>query len=173
MNKVMNPVFDIIDSLNQMQSVKGIEEELLFYLNSKTDTNMVEENKERRLKEICFKGVSFSFEPGLKVISDLSFCFDQGKKYAIVGESGSGKTTLLKLIEGELNGYEGTVYYNDESEKWKWQELKRVFSVINQEIYLFEGTIKENILFDKILDDKSLDKIVNDVKLKETLQKKR
>lgn len=172
MNKVMNPVFDIIDSLNQMQSVKGIEEELLFYLNSKTDTNMVEENKERRLKEICFKGVSFSFEPGLKVISDLSFCFEQGKKYAIVGESGSGKTTLLKLIERELNGYEGTVYYNDESEKWKWQELKRVFSVINQEIYLFEGTIKENILFDKILDDKSLDKIVNDVKLKETLQKK-
>ena len=44
LSKVMNPVFDIIDSLNQMQSVKGIEEELLFYLNRKTDTNMVEEN---------------------------------------------------------------------------------------------------------------------------------
>jgi len=172
MNKVMNPIFDIIDSLNQIQSVKGIEEELLLYLNSKNSKNVVEEDKERRLKKVRFKGVSFGYEPGLKVVSDLSFCFEKGKKYAIVGESGSGKTTLLKLIAGELNGYDGSIYYNDENEKWEWQELKRVLSVINQEIYLFEGTIKENILFDKSLEDKSLEKIIHDVKLKETLQKK-
>lgn len=172
MNKVMNPIFDIIDSLNQIQSVKGIEEELLLCLNSKNSKNVVEEDKEKRLKKVRFKGVSFGYEPGLKVISDLSFCFEKGKKYAIVGESGSGKTTLLKLIAGELNGYDGSIYYNDENEKWEWQELKRVLSVINQEIYLFEGTIKENILFDKSLEDKRLEKIINDVKLKETLQKK-
>ncbi len=172
MNKVMNPIFDIIDSLNQIQSVKGIEEELLLCLNSKNSKNVVEEDKEKRLKKVRFKGVSFGYEPGLKVVSDLSFCFEKGKKYAIVGESGSGKTTLLKLITGELNGYDGLIYYNDENEKWEWQELKRVLSVINQEIYLFEGTIKENILFDKSLEDKSLEKIIHDVKLKETLQKK-
>jgi len=172
MNKVMNPIFDIIDSLNQIQSVKGIEEELLLYLNSKNSKNVVEEDKERRLKKVHFKGVSFGYEPGLKVVSDLSFCFEKGKKYAIVGESGSGKTTLLKLIAGELNGYDGSIYYNDENEKWEWQELKKVLSVINQEIYLFEGTIKENILFDKSLEDKRLEKIIHDVKLKETLQKK-
>ncbi len=173
MNKVMNPIFDIIDSLNQIQSVKGIEEELLLCLNSKNSKNVVEEDKEKRLKKVRFKGVSFGYEPGLKVVSDLSFCFEKGKKYAIVGESGSGKTTLLKLITGELNGYDGLIYYNDENEKWEWQELKRVLSVINQEIYLFEGTIKENILFDKSLEDKRLEKIIHDVKLKETLQKKR
>lgn len=172
MNKVMNPIFDIIDSLNQIQSVKGIEEELLLCLNSKNSKNVVEEDKEKRLKKVRFKGVSFGYEPGLKVVSDLSFCFEKGKKYAIVGESGSGKTTLLKLITGELNGYDGLIYYNDENEKWEWQELKRVLSVINQEIYLFEGTIKENILFDKSLEDKHLEKIIHDVKLKETLQKK-
>lgn len=173
MNKVMNPIFDIIDSLNQMQSVKGIQGELLSYLNNKEIQKDVElGEKERRLEEVRFENVSFAYDSGSNAIMNLSFCFERGKKYAIVGESGSGKTTLLKLMGGELENYNGIIWYNDDNKKWNWQDLKKVLSIINQEIYLFEGTIRENILFDKIVDDASLEKIIKDVKLKETLEKK-
>lgn len=172
MNKVMNPIFDIIDSLNQMQSVKGIQDELLSYLNKEIQKDVEIKEKERRLEEIRFENVSFAYVPDLNAIMNFSFCFERGKKYAIVGESGSGKTTLLKLMGGELDDYDGTIWYNADNKKWGWQDLKKVLSIINQETYLFEGTIRENILFDKILDETRLEKIIKDVKLKETLEKK-
>lgn len=172
MNKVMNPVFDIIDSLNQMQSVKGIERELLSYLNKENREEVREAEPEKRLESICFKQVAFSYTPGINAVSDVSVCFEQGKKYAVVGESGSGKTTLLKLIGGELEGNTGKICYNNGEEEWGRKERRKALSVINQEVYLFEGTIRENIVFDHTLEGGTLEKIAEDVKLQETLEKK-
>lgn len=172
MNKVMNPVFDIIDSLNQMQSVRGIEKEVLSYLSEENSEKMQETKTTGKLETIRFKQVSFSYTQGNNAVSDVSFCFEQGKKYAVVGESGSGKTTLLKLIEGELEGDTGEIFYNDGKEEWSKREKRKAFSVINQEVYLFEGTIRENIVFDDVLEEKTLEKITEDVKLQETLEKK-
>lgn len=172
MNKVMNPVFDIIDSLNQMQSVRGIEKEVLSYLSEENSEKMQETKTTGKLETIRFKQVSFSYTQGNNAVSDVSFCFEQGKKYAVVGESGSGKTTLLKLIEGELERNTGEICYNIGEEEWTREEKRKVFSVINQEVYLFEGTIRENIVFDDTLDEKVLEKITEDVKLQETLEKK-
>jgi len=171
MNKVMNPVFDIIDSLNQMQSVKGIEKELLSYLDEENREEMPETETKKKLENICFKQVSFAYTSGINAVSDVSVCFQKGKKYAVVGESGSGKTTLLKLLEGELEGNSGKICYNGD-EKWGRKERRRALSVINQEVYLFEGTIRENIVFDNTMEERALQKITEDVKLQETLEKK-
>lgn len=172
MNKVMNPVFDIIDSLNQMQSVKGIEKELLSYLDKENSEEVLETEVKKNLENISFERVSYSYVPGAEVVSDVSVCFEKGKKYAIVGESGSGKTTLLKLIEGELDNSAGKISYNRADEKWSRKERRRAFCVIDQEVYLFEGTIRDNIVFDNTPEEKTLEKIVEDVKLQETLDKK-
>lgn len=172
MNKVMNPVFDIIDSLNQMQSVGGVEKELLSYLRKEKSGELQETKTKKRLENIYFKQVSFSYTPGIRAVSDVSFCFEKGKKYAVVGESGSGKTTLLKLLAGELEGNQGEICYNNGDEKWGRKERRKVLSIMDQEVYLFEGTIKENIVFDNTPEEQVLEKITEDVKLQETLDKK-
>lgn len=170
MNKVMNPVFDMIDSINQMQSVRGVEKELLSYLKKEKGGELQETKK--KLENICFKQVSFSYMPEIRAVSDVSFCFEKGKKYAIVGESGSGKTTFLKLIAGELEENQGKICYNNGEEKWGSRERRKALSIMEQEVYLFEGTIKENIVFDNTPEEQVLEKITKDVKLQETLEKK-
>lgn len=172
MNKVMNPVFDIIDSLNHMQSVKGIENELLSYLNKEKSEESQAIEAEKKPENIRFEHVSFSYTPGIEAVSDISVCFEKGKKYAIVGESGSGKTTLLKLIKGEIDSYTGKILCNNADENWGWKERRRAISVIDQEVYLFEGTIRDNIVFGNVLEEKVLEKITEEVKLQETLEKK-
>ncbi len=57
--------------------------------------------------------VSFSYEEGKKVLSDINIRFERGKRYAVVGASGSGKSTLLQLLLGYDRGYEGKIFLDE------------------------------------------------------------
>ncbi|MFD0704437.1 ATP-binding cassette domain-containing protein [Alloscardovia venturai] len=70
--------------------------------------------------------------------------FEFGKKYAIVGESGSGKSTLLKILLGEIENYNGKVFVGSQ-EKLPVQNLFNAVSYVNQETFLFNDTVKNNI----------------------------
>lgn len=91
MNKVMNPVFDIIDSLNQMQSVRGIEKEVLSYLSEENSEKMQETKTTGKLETIRFKQVSFSYTQGNNAVSDVSFCFEQGKNMRLWEKAAVGR----------------------------------------------------------------------------------
>ncbi|MFR5525207.1 MAG: ATP-binding cassette domain-containing protein [[Clostridium] innocuum] len=57
--------------------------------------------------------MSFSYEEGKKVLSDINIRFEKGKRYAVVGASGSGKSTLLQLLLGYDRGYEGKIFLDE------------------------------------------------------------
>ena len=100
-----------------------------------------------RLKDkISFKNVAFSYGNG-DIFSDLSFDINKGKINTLVGESGTGKTTVADLICGLLEPNKGNIYIDNlklSSDNYKsW--LKKI-SYVTQENYLFDLTLKENIL---------------------------
>lgn len=95
---------------------------------------------------IRFQGVSFSYEEGKDVLKDVDLEFEAGKSYAVVGASGSGKSTLLNLLQGHFDGYEGRITMDGkELRDVDTDSIFDVVSVIQQNVFIFDDTIRRNI----------------------------
>lgn len=95
---------------------------------------------------IRFEQVSFSYEEGKEVLRNVDLEFEAGKSYAIVGASGSGKSTLLNLIQGHFDGYAGRVTMGGKELKdVDTDSIFDVVSVIQQNVFIFDDTIRRNI----------------------------
>lgn len=79
-------------------------------------------------------------------LKDISLYLEKGKKYVIVGESGSGKSTLVKLLLGYYNNFNGQIWFDDICLKKVNPEcLCQMFSVMHQNVFLFDDTIFNNL----------------------------
>ena len=90
--------------------------------------------------------VSFCYDEKKPILKDASFRFEKGKKYALTGSSGCGKSTLLKLLLGWLPDYIGTISFDDvDIHTVTPAQLQQQMSYIEQNVFLFNTTIRENI----------------------------
>ena len=98
--------------------------------------------------EINFHDVSFSYEAGKQVLHNINFQVPAGSVTALVGSSGSGKSTIAGLSATFLNPKSGTITIdNQDMSKVKLSSYRKNLGVVLQDEFLFEGTIRENILF--------------------------
>ncbi|APZ47872.1 ABC transporter permease [Polaribacter reichenbachii] len=98
--------------------------------------------------EINFDDVSFSYEEGKQVLHNINFQVPAGSVTALVGSSGSGKSTIAGLSATFLNPKSGTITIdNQDMSKVKLSSYRKNLGVVLQDEFLFEGTIRENILF--------------------------
>ena len=113
--------------------------------------------------EIIFDNVSFAYEEGKTVLKDISFTAKPGTVTALVGTSGSGKTTIAGIAASFLTPEIGkvTIDGNDMS-KVTLNSYRSNLGVVLQDDFLFEGTIKENILFPR--PDASEERLLSAVK---------
>jgi ABC-type multidrug transport system fused ATPase/permease subunit len=115
----------------------------------------IEDNPEERTVsldnfkgDIQFKDVSFGYEEGKEVLHNISFDAPSGSVTALVGTSGSGKTTIASLAASFLTPDEGQVLLDGQDlSKVKLSSYRARLGVVLQDDFLFEGTIRENILF--------------------------
>lgn len=97
-----------------------------------------------------FSHVSFAYEEPKRILKDISFRLEAGKSIAIVGPSGSGKSTIINLIPRLYDVSEGSVTFDGiDVRKLDLQFLRSQVGVVSQETYLFNGTIRENLLYAK------------------------
>ncbi|WP_271406856.1 ABC transporter ATP-binding protein [Tenacibaculum soleae] len=97
---------------------------------------------------IKFDDVSFSYEEGKQVLNNISFEVPKGTVTALVGSSGSGKSTIAGLSATFLNPKSGVITIdNQDVSKIKLSSYRKNLGVVLQDEFLFEGTIRENILF--------------------------
>lgn len=111
----------------------------------------------RTLKSsIALKDISFAYEEEKNILKHITVSFDKGKSYAIVGGSGCGKSTLLQLILGYFNNYSGKVMIDDtELREINLDSFYDVVSIIQQNVFLFDSSIKNNItMFKEFPEDK-------------------
>ncbi len=101
--------------------------------------------------DIEFKNVSFEYpDDKNRVFKDLNFSIKQGEKIAFVGPSGGGKTTLCNLIPRFYDVTEGEIYLDGKNIKnYTLKSLRKSIGMVQQDVYLFSGTVYENIAYGK------------------------
>lgn len=115
---------------------------------------------------LVFKNVSFHYPNGKEVLHSINFKLEQGKRYAFVGPTGGGKTTNASLMSRLYDPTEGTVFLDGKDlRSYSREELSRKIGFILQESFLFNGTVRDNILYGH-----ETYKILENEKLKEILQ---
>ena len=98
--------------------------------------------------DLVFKDVSFSYEEGKEVLHNINFRVPSGSVTALVGSSGSGKSTIAGLSATFLNPTAGKITIdNQDMSKVKLSSYRKHLGVVLQDEFLFEGSIRENILF--------------------------
>jgi ABC-type multidrug transport system fused ATPase/permease subunit len=147
------PVF-----LKLAESYGSLNEQIPAHQNFRKRLNEFKNNKEKigKIKYISnstieFKNVSYKYPNTKKnIISNLYLKIEPKKSYAFIGKSGSGKTTIIDMIVGLLRPTVGSIYYGKTNQKdLDVISLREEISYISQNISLFDGTIKENILMGK------------------------
>ena len=100
--------------------------------------------------EVEFRNVRFHYDPEREILKNISFRLEQGKCIAIVGPSGSGKSTLINLIPRLYDVIDGSVLFDGEDvRRLDLGFLREHIGIVSQETYLFNGTIRENLLYAK------------------------
>ena len=115
--------------------------------------------------EIAIKNLSFQYEER-KIIDDLSLFIKRGQKIAFVGESGSGKSTVIKILLGLLKYNQGEICLGDM--KLSGICLNNLYdkvSYISQDVPVFDGTIKENLVFEKNVSEEQMLDALSEVQL--------
>ena len=106
---------------------------------------------------IRMEHVSFSYEPGREVLHDVSTTFEAGKAYAVVGGSGSGKSTLLNLLMA-AGDYQGSIRLDGtELRDVLPESLHAVMSVIQQNVFVFNASIRDNVTMFRAFPQDALD----------------
>lgn len=104
----------------------------------------------RATGEVEFKNVGFYYEEDRQILKDINFTLEHGKCIAIVGPSGSGKSTLINLIPRLWDTTSGTVTFdNIDVRDLDLGYLRANIGIVSQETYLFNGTIRQNLLYAK------------------------
>ncbi len=107
-----------------------------------------------------------------EIIKNISFQINKGNSYALIGESGAGKSSIIKLITGLLKPSSGQIFYgthllNDVDLNCIYDQIY----YISQETSIFDGTLRENIIFNKKISDEEVKKVLKLVKLEQFLSK--
>lgn len=132
------------------------------------ENQLIEFNRNIELKNICFE-----FEKGKEVLKNINLNIFKGEKVAFVGESGSGKTTLVDLITGLYKPKNGDVYLDDiKLEDKNIGYWRQSIGYIPQEVYLFDGTIADNVVFNREYNEKKLIESLKKARIWEFLKKK-
>ena len=101
-------------------------------------------------QDITYEHVSFAYSPEVQILKDVNFTVPGGQMYAIVGPSGSGKSTVVNLIPRIYDVGSGAVRIGAiDVRDFDLSYLRENIGVVTQETYLFNGTIKENLLYAK------------------------
>lgn len=152
-NMLLNTVKKIVDYMEQFQrGMTGIER-FIEIMDVKND--IVDKENAKVLTDVSgdieFENVSFAYpDSDAKVLDDISFSINKGENIAIVGSSGVGKTTISNLIPRFYEVSEGEILIDGtDIRDIKQKSLRDNIGIVQQEVYLFSGTIYENIVYGK------------------------
>ena len=144
----------------------------LTLLDEKDDQNLLEGKRTSSLHgDLILENVSFSYGKR-NVIENLNLTIPQKSSVALVGQTGSGKSTIIKMIMGLLKYEKGHVKIgNDELKDLSLDSYYDHVSYVSQEAPIFDGTLRENLVFDKQVDDEKIIEVLRLVHLEKFYEK--
>jgi len=145
MNNIANPIVEISNGLNVLKSVKLLKYKIIDIIQPKT-ANKHNIHKNNFENDIKLNDISFCYLDNKYALKNISLTIEKGKKYVLVGTSGSGKSTLVKLLTNYYQNYQGEILIDGINNKdIDTEDLYNLISVIHQNVFIFDGSIKDNI----------------------------
>ena len=147
----INPINQLIMFMEQFESASAGFSRFIALLDEEEET-IHNGSKECPVLEgdIRFDHVSFHYEGSDEVLDDVSFHLEKGKTLALVGPSGGGKTTICHLIPRFYFLEKGHIYIDSiDIGEYTLNSLREKIGIVQQDVFLFGGTIKQNILYGK------------------------
>lgn len=165
---ILGPIQSIISHYTTIKSSKKIKEKIISLTNPVKPFN--ENNNKQKIsrfnESIEIKNLNFGYNDSNLVIKDFSYVFQKNKKYLIIGESGCGKSTILKILLGYYTSYSGEILIDGVDYKTlDMSSINSVISLIDQNTYLFEKSIEENIKLNMKLDSKRYERLLKESKV--------
>ncbi|MCI5839766.1 MAG: ABC transporter ATP-binding protein [Peptoniphilaceae bacterium] len=158
-NNLVSPMSNISEYIAIINSTKALRNKHDKIMNYKEVENGIEKNNFE--KSVKFNNVSFSYTDE-RYMENLNIEFLKNKKYAIIGLSGSGKSTILNLLSKRIKVLSGEILIDDMNiNEISDKSYFSILSKIDQEVFIFKGTIRENITLYKNYDE---DKIISAMK---------
>lgn len=141
-NNIAGPLEGVTEAINKINGATAIVRKVRALC---ADNECESDANLGKIDKIVVKNLNFSFNDAF-AFDDVSISFSQGKKYALVGESGSGKTTLLNLLVKEQSAERGQIFVNGKDlADIPYADVGTHISYMNQNVYLFNDTVKNNI----------------------------
>ncbi len=140
--------FISVFSFNLVQLGLAGAERILELINTETHLDENASGAAQPIKgEVRFENVAFGYNK-TPVLKDISFTVQPGQTAALVGQTGAGKSTLTRLINRIFDADSGQVYVDGlDVRRWSMESLRSQISIIEQDVFLFSGTLAENIAF--------------------------
>lgn len=160
LNYVLNPIGAIPTYLAQRKAAKALIGKLADALEENVRGDGAGE-KHTLNSGIHLNGVTFGYEAEKPILYHIKFDFVAGKHYAIVGASGSGKSTLLNLLMASHSNYTGEITYDDmELRSIGGESLYGMVSLIQQNVFIFNASIRDNITMFADFSDEEVDSAI-------------
>ena len=176
----MMPALNLITSSHQKIKYGLPSSELLKKAYEEIDIQKYSKKSLSQINDINFdniielKNVSFGYENDKKIFNNLNIKIKKNQTIGIKGKNGTGKSTLVKIICGLLDPIDGNLLVDNKIVNSNTSDWKKKIGYIPQDINLIEGSIKKNICLsieDKDFDETRLNKIIDDVQLRELINK--
>ena len=145
---LLQPVWAIVSSVSQTQKALAAMERVFEALEMPPDKPDAPDAIEApaQVREVRLEGVTFEYRPRVPVVRDISLTVPGGSVVALVGPSGAGKTTLTDLVARFHDPTEGAILLNGiDLRKLRLASYRQLLAVVQQETFLFDGTVRENI----------------------------
>lgn len=170
-NNFTNPLYSLISISNLIQQMAASSMRIEEFLNLKEEKDVEKKCCNDILKKydsnkpiIQFKNVSFGYEKNIKILDNISFKVYNGQTLAIIGPTGAGKTTIAKLLMRFYDIESGAIeLYGKNIKDINRNEVREHISMVLQDIWLFNDTVKENIQYGN--EDASYEDIVHASKI--------
>ena len=123
------------------------------------------------LNDLKLEQVTFAYEKGKYILKNVNILFAKGSKTAIIGRNGSGKTTIINLLTRMYEPTSGKIFLGTENvSELSLSEYRNMVSVVSQQIYLFNDTIRNNICLYKRVDDVMIEAACKDSGLEDFIK---
>jgi len=155
--RFFRPIRELAERYNVMQTAMASSERIFRLLDNRDEIPEVETPSPATFeREIRFENVSFAYEEkGRRVVQSLSGAIPKGRRIAVVGHTGAGKSTLINLLMRFYDVNEGRILLDGvDVRELRLKELRGLFGLVLQDVFIFSGTLEENILLGRPRDER-------------------
>jgi ATP-binding cassette subfamily B multidrug efflux pump len=172
--RFFRPIRELAERYSVMQTAMASSERIFRLLDNEEE---IRESPQAQVpafqREIRLEKVSFAYNAGdRRVVQELSGVIPRGKRIAVVGHTGAGKSTLINLLMRFYDVAEGRITLDGiDVRDLKLKQLRGLFGLVLQDVFIFSGTLEENILLGRERDQRRLDSVMDQSQLQELVDR--